>query len=82
LIRKLWVKFNEMDIDCFCSENRKKCPPESKPTCKEYVVKLTEIERKYKKVEFEKEEKLFKDAVNKFKKQGTELRKSIRKFKI
>ena len=82
MIKKLWVKFDEMDIECFCNENRKKCPPESNPVCKEYVVKLIEIERKYRDVDFEKGEKLFKDAVKKFKKQGTELRKSIRKFKI
>ncbi len=82
MIKKLWVKFNEMDIECFCNENRKECPPESKPVCKEYIVKLIEIERQKEDIEFKKGEKLFKDAVLKLKKQETELRKSIRKFKI
>lgn len=82
LIKKLWVKLDEMDIECFCNENRKKCSAESKPVCKEYVVKLIEIKRTEQDIEFEKEEKVFKDAVLKLKKQEAELRKTIRKFKI
>ena len=82
MIKKLWVKFDEMDIECFCNENRKKCPAESKPTCKEYVVKLIEIKRTEQDINLEKEEKEFKVAVLKLKKQEAELRKTIRKFKI
>jgi len=78
----MWIKFDEDNIKCFCNENRKSCPPEGKPICKEYIVKLIEIKRKKEDIEFEKEEKLFKDAVLKLKKQEMELRKSIRKFKI
>jgi hypothetical protein len=71
-----------MNIECFCNENRKKCPAESKPVCKEYIIKLIEIKRTEQDIEFEKEEKVFKDAVLKLKKQEAELRKTIRKFKI
>lgn len=45
ITQKLWVKFNDLDVECFCYCNRKECPPESKPECKEYVVKFIEIER-------------------------------------
>ncbi len=35
----MWVKFDGMEIECFCEE-RKKCVKEEKPECKEYVVKF------------------------------------------
>lgn len=42
-----WIKFYEQDgsVECLCQSGRKKCPPESKPSCKEYVVKFMEIQR-------------------------------------
>jgi hypothetical protein len=45
ITKKLWVKFDELDIECFCEADNKKCLPEEKPTCKEYVVKFIEIKR-------------------------------------
>lgn len=45
LIRKLWVKFDGLDIQCVCNEGNKKCTLSDKPTCSEYVVKFTPIER-------------------------------------
>lgn len=42
-----WIKFYEQDgsVECLCQSGRKKCPPEKKPSCKEYVVKFMEIQR-------------------------------------
>jgi len=75
-----------MDVSCFCEEDRKKCVKEEKPECKEYVVKFIEIERDETmeriKENMTREEKVMKDILNKLKKHDTELKKSIRKFKI
>ena len=89
ITQKLWVKFNELDVECFCYCNRKECPPESKPKCKEYIVKFIEIERK----PLINESNTVMDEIGKIerkinqqkKKYETELRKSLRelkKFKI
>lgn len=42
-----WIKFYEQDgsVECLCQSGRKKCPPEKKPPCKEYVVKFMEVKR-------------------------------------
>lgn len=42
-----WIKFYEQDgsVECLCQSGRKKCLPEKKPPCKEYVVKFMEIQR-------------------------------------
>ena len=86
MIKKLWVKFDDMDVACFCEEDRKKCVKEEKPECKEYVVKFIEIERDETieriKENMTREEKVMKDILSKLKKHDTELKKSIRKFKI
>jgi len=86
LIRKLWVKFEDMDVACVCEEHRKKCKDKE---CKEYVVKFTEIKRAERDEELDRLEKeLVQDGklIEKFakdlKKHATELKKSINKFKI
>lgn len=84
LTKKLWTKFDDTDIECFCE--RKKCAPESKPECKEYIVKFIEIERS---AEFEEKTKTIKDATKlleerlkrEAKKFETEIQKSIKKMK-
>lgn len=83
LIKKLWVKFNDMDIECFC-EGNKQCSVHEKPECKEYVVKFTEIKRKIKdiKIDLSKEEKALSDLTKQLGKKTTELTKSIKKFKV
>jgi hypothetical protein len=86
MIKKLWVKFDGMDISCFCEEDRKKCPPESKPMCEEHVVKFIKIKRdntaeQIKEV-MTREQKAMKDILAKIKRYDTELKKSIRKFKV
>ncbi len=85
-ILKLWAEFDELNIKCFCEENRKKCVKEEKPECKEYVVKFIEVKRnetveQIKEV-MTREQKAMKDILAKIKKHDTELKKSIRKFKV
>jgi len=86
LIKKLWVKFDGMDVDCVCDEHHRKCVDKE---CKEYVVKFTEIKRSETEKQLSKLEKdLIKDgklmekAAKRLNKQTTELKKSINKFKI
>lgn len=45
MIKKLWVKFDGLDVACVCNEGNKKCNLSDKPTCEEYVVKFTPIDR-------------------------------------
>lgn len=84
--KKLWVKFNEYaEIECWCK--RKKCLPEQKPTCKEYIVRLIEIERSK---EVEERIDAIQDATKQLearikketKKFETQLQRTIKKFKI
>ena len=81
----MWVKFDGMEVACFCEE-RKKCVKDEKPACEEYVVKFIEIKRdttaeQIKEV-FTREQKVMKDIVAKVKKYDSELKKSIKKFRI
>jgi hypothetical protein len=76
LIKKLWVKFDGMDIVCMCNENKRKCRDKD---CKEYVVKFTEIKRKDK--DLDKEVKDVVNAIKGLKKAETEVVKSMNKFR-
>ena len=76
--KKMWVKFNDLELECFCEEGRKKCPSEKKPECKEYIVKFIPIERSKAEV-MAKERK--EELTKKLKKFKTELEKNARKFK-
>ena len=42
MIRKLWAKFNELDVVCVCNNKDRKCKEDG---CSEYVVKFTPVER-------------------------------------
>lgn len=76
LIKKLWVKFDGMDIVCMCNEHKRKCRDKD---CKEYVVKFTEIKRKDKIREKEVEDIV--GAIKGLKKAETEVVKSMNKFR-
>lgn len=43
MIKKLWVKFDGIDVVCVCNEQRRDC--ENKTGCSEYVVKFTPVDR-------------------------------------
>jgi hypothetical protein len=86
MIKKLWVKFDELEIECFCEENRKECAPESKPECELYVVKFIKIKRdntaEQIKESLTREEKAMKEIIAKVKRYESEFKKSIKKFKV
>ena len=84
--KKLWVKFDELEIECFCDSGRKDCPPEAKPKCKEYVVRFIEIERSEANEERVKAikdaSKIVEDRLKRnLKKFETEIHKNIKKMK-
>jgi len=66
LIKKIWAKFDGMDLVCLCDEHDKKCDGQ----CKEYVVKFTEVKRN----------KKAQDASAHIKREADNLRREIRKF--
>lgn len=81
MIKKAWVKFDGMTVKCICDEQDHKCKDDK--SCKEYVIKFTEIER-HKKVDdslkhLEKESNNLEKTIKKFESQVS---KSIKKFKI
>jgi len=80
LIKKLWAKFDNMDLTCVCDEHHRKCKDD---TCKEYVVKFMEIDREEKiedfQVHIDMETKKLRNEIKKFQSQVS---KSIKKFKI
>ena len=43
MIRKLWVKFDDLNVVCVCNDKKMDCP--TKEECSEYVVKFTPVER-------------------------------------
>lgn len=77
LIKKMWVKFDGMNVECICNEHHRKCRDSQ---CKEYIVKFTEIKRKEEIPNLNKEERALKKAVDDLKKSETELIKSMKKF--
>jgi len=80
LIRKLWVKFADMDVECFCNENNRKCRDKE---CREYVVRFIEIKRaEVPIIKSDNSEQRLKQAIRKLKRSETELSKSIKKFRI
>lgn len=81
MIKKVWAKFNEMDLECVCDEHHRKCQKDD--DCKEYVVKFMEIDRSADAEEvlkhLERESENLRGNIRKFQ---SEISKSIKKFKI
>lgn len=78
MIKKLCVKFNGMDVECVCNENNRKCRDKQ---CREYVVKFTEIKRQKEIPKLGKEQQKVIDAIKGLNKSGTELTKTMKKFR-
>ena len=80
MIKKVWAKFNEMDLECICDEHHRKCKDD---ICKEYVIKFMEIDREQQAEDaiahLEKESKHLRRDIKKFQ---SKVSKSIKKFKI
>lgn len=90
-IDKMWVKFDELEVDCWCYKHNKKCPPEANPECKLYLVEFIEIMDEAKhdercKALREATTRLEKQIADKLKKDATkfnkEINKNINKFKV
>jgi len=82
LIKKLWIKWDGMDIECFCEEHSKKCvtAPGEDPKCREYVAKFVEIDRTEE--EAKKQIKDFGSAVKSFEREVQKKIKQMTKFKV
>lgn len=80
MIKKVWAKFDGLDLACVCDEHHKKCKKDD--NCKEYVVKFIEIDRSSAKeamAHLANETKNLRKEIDKFQSQ---ISKSIRKFKV
>ena len=80
MIKKVWAKFDGMDLECVCDEHHRKCKDK---TCKEYVVKFMEIDRKQELEEATKhlsiEARKLQSEMKKFQ---SKISRSIKKYKI
>lgn len=80
MIKKVWAKFKDMDLECVCDEHHRKCKDD---TCKEYVVKFMEIDRKDELEEATKhlsvETRKLRSEMKRFQSQ---ISKSIKKYRI
>jgi len=81
LIKKVWAKFKDMDLECVCDEHHRQCEDEK---CKEYVVKFMEIDRAKDNIDdamahLERESKQLRRDIKKFQ---SKVSRSIKKFKI
>lgn len=77
LIDKYWVKFDGLNIICLCKVPN--CLDSS--TCKEYIVKLTEVERSVVNESVKQLEVTTNKVVDIVKKENNELKNSIKKLK-
>lgn len=80
MIKKVWAKFDDMDLECVCDEHHRKCKDD---TCKEYVVKFMEIDRLPELEEATKhlsnEARKLRSEMQKFQ---SKISRSIKKYKI
>lgn len=83
---KLWIKFNGLDIECFCTYDNRKCPLKEKE-CHVYLAKfirLDDVDAHDERVENLREgvKRLEARIKNEQKKFESEIKRSIKKFKI
>ena len=71
MIKKMWVKFDGMSVECICDDH---CKKRNEDDCNEYVVKFTKVEQTPGNVAGELSKEIGK--------LNSELKKSINKFKI
>ena len=81
MIKKVWAKFDGMDLECVCDEHHRKCKPDK--SCKEYVVKFMEIDREQQVEEAVAQlENASKSLQRDMKKFQSKISRSIKKYKI
>jgi hypothetical protein len=84
LIKRVWAKFDGMELACVCDPSNRKCKDDE--DCTEYVVKFMEIEREDKLKEavrhLDQDTKKFKRGMKKFESELSKSIKEMKKFKI
>lgn len=81
LIKKVWAKFDGLDLECVCDEHHRKCKKQD-ANCKEYVVKFIEIDRNDPEEIAEKLAEGVGTLSKQMKKFQSEISRSIKKFKV
>ncbi len=80
MIKKVWARFDDMDLKCVCDEHHKKCKDD---TCKEYVVKFMEIDREQELEDATKHLSIeARKLQNEMKRFQSKVSRSIKKYKI
>lgn len=84
MIKRVWAKFDGMDLACVCDEHHRKCTDDK--LCKEYVVKFTEIDRSEEAEDamkhLAKETENVRREVKRFESEISKSIKKMRKFRI
>jgi len=84
LIKRVWAKFDGMDLSCVCDPHHRKCKDDK--GCNEYVVKFMEIEREDKLKEavrhLDQDTKKLKRGMKRFESEISKSIKGMKKFKI
>lgn len=80
MIKKLWAKFNGMDVECVCEPHIKDVRKCRDKKCQEFVVSFTEIQREDEEI-LRKLNKSIQDLGKSTRKFQSEVAKSIRKMK-
>ena len=81
MIKKVWAKFDELDLKCVCDEHHRKCKVND-AECKEYVVKFIEIDRNDPEELVDQLSKGVGTLSKQMKKFQSEISRSIKKFKV
>lgn len=77
MVKKLWVKFEGMDVACVCETHHRKCQDK---ICLEYVVSFIEIDRTNEKL-VEGLNESTKDLTSSLKKFQSEVARSVKNLK-
>lgn len=84
MIKRVWAKFDGMDLACVCDPHHRKCTDDKE--CKEYVTKFVEIDRQEKLEEavrhLDKDTRKLQRGMKKFESEVSKSIKQMRKFKI
>ena len=81
MIKKVWAKFEGMDLTCVCDEHHRKCQDDM---CQEYVVKFMAINRAEQDLEDATKhlEDISKNVRRDIKKFQSKVSRSVKKYKI
>lgn len=83
---KLWIKFKDLDIECFCAYDNRRCPLEKRKGCHLYLAKFIRLDIEETadavKAAQKSQSRLEKALRNEQKKFESQVKRSIGKFKI